>query len=219
MAWGEAMKGDYDYYLWLNDDTHLYRSAIRNLIETTREVRDAYGREGVVVGAICDPDTGKPTYGGVIRIGNTLGFRLVQPTGEPQRCDTINGNCVLIPRAVMRVVGNMSPEFTQWIGDTDYGLRVCAEGFSCWVTSRYVGTCRTNPNGCRWADPSLSLRERLKLLYSPKGLPPREWVTFARRHAGIRWPHYWLKLHLRVLFPKLWVWFGREFEPSEETSS
>lgn len=220
MAFGEAMKKDYDHYVWLNDDTHLYPNAVSLLLDTARKVSEIDGRDGIIVGAICDPETGRHTYGGVVRISkrHPLGFQLVEPGDEPLRCDTMNGNCVLIPRSVAQVVGNMSPEFTHWIGDTDYCLRARSKGISSWVTPGYVGTCRSNTDGCRWADPSLSLRERLKLLYSPKGLPPREWVVFARRHGHSIWPWLWLKLHLRVFLPKIWVWCGKEFEPSEKIS-
>lgn len=34
-SWTEAEKKEYDYYLWLNDDTLLYPSALSELIECT----------------------------------------------------------------------------------------------------------------------------------------------------------------------------------------
>jgi len=210
-AFAEAMKGDYDYYLWLNDDTHLYPHAVYILLETSRKVQELNGRDSIIVGAVCDPDTGQPTYGGAVRLSKwrPLGLKPVEPQNEPQRCDTMNGNCVLIPRAIARTVGNLSSEFTHWIGDTDYGLRATKKGYTCWVAPGFVGTCRSNLDGIPWADPNIPLRERLKILNSPKGLPPHEWTTFVRRHAGILWPYCWLILRLRAFFPKLWVWLGK----------
>jgi GT2 family glycosyltransferase len=208
MAWSEAMKKDYDYYLWLNDDTRIYENTLRDMIDTAEAIRKTDGRDGIVVGSTRDPDTGKQTYGGVRRIGKTLGFDLIEPQDKPLRCDTMNGNCVLVPKAVARVTGNLSGKFTHAIADTDYGLRAGKDGFSCWVTPGYIGECRRNPPP-EWTNPEIPLYKRLKNLRDPKGLPPGQWTEFARRHAGKRWPEYALKLWLRVLFPRFWKWRGK----------
>src|SRR6266508_2413563 len=38
LAFSEALKGDYDYYLWLNDDTTLYPSALEWLLTTLQRL-------------------------------------------------------------------------------------------------------------------------------------------------------------------------------------
>ena len=210
VAFGEAMKEDYDYYLWLNDDTMLFPDAISALLRTATQIKAQDGRVGIVVGSTCDPDTGKPTYGGRVRVNRwrPLALRSVEPSDEPLPCDTMNGNCVLIPREVAQLVGNLSADFTHSMGDVDYGLRARAKGISLWVAPGYVGECRRNrPN--QWAASDTPFEERLKLLRSPKGMPPREWVAYAKRHAGIQWPLYWVQLHMRVFFPGLWKWLGK----------
>ena len=208
LAWIEAIKRDYDYYLWLNDDTRIYENTLHTMLDTAKEIRKIDKREGIVVGSIRDPDTDKHTYGGVKRIGSTLGFRLVAPTDKAQRCDTMNGNCVLVPRSVARVTGNLSSKFTHAIADTDYGLRVGKDGFSCWVAPGYIGECQQGvpPD---WTNPEIPLHERLKNLYDPKGLPPRQWAAFTRIHVGFRWPLYVMKLWLHALFPGLWSKLGK----------
>ena len=42
VAFSEAMKGDYDYYFWLNDDTVLLPGALQGLLETAH-VKGAKG--------------------------------------------------------------------------------------------------------------------------------------------------------------------------------
>jgi len=206
-AFAEAMKSDYDYYLWLNDDTVLYPDAVVLLLGTSRDVQRAGGRQDIVVGTVCDPVTGRRTYGGIRRFGRrpSLGFLPVEPRDEAQRCETMNGNCVLIPRTVVQKVGNLSPEFTHWLGDLDYGLRAGRAGFSCWVVSGYVGTCGQNTEGTPWANPHVPFRERLRILHTPKGLPPWEWAVFCRRHQRIFWPLSLAKLYARCCFPDLWA--------------
>ena len=204
-AFSEAVKGDYDGYWWLNDDTFLHPRAMRVLLETRRRLLAATGREGIVVGSTCDPDTGELTYGGKVRIrpGNPLACRAFRPADEPLPCDVFNGNCVLVPRAVARELGNLSGEYTHLIGDIDYGLRAAEKGIPCWVAPGYLAVCRGHPTP-EWALPGLSLAERLKRLHSPKGPPPREWRIFVRRHGGSRWVLHCAKLYLRALAPRIY---------------
>ena len=203
LAWDNAMIDDYDAYLWLNDDTRIYENTLRAMLDTAETIRENDRRDGIVVGSIRDPETGEHTYGGVKRIAKTLGFRLVAPDDKPQQCDTMNGNCVLVPREVFRVIGNLSEKFTHAISDTDYGLRAQKAGFNCWVTAEYVGECGRNPIP-NWRNPDLSVRNRLNNLRDTKGLPPRQWAELARCHVGMRWPIYVVKLWLRALFPGIW---------------
>lgn len=198
LAWSEAAKGNYDYYLWLNDDVSLYENAILILFDSLRQVCEL-DKEGVVVGAICDPATGKVTYG-----GDATNKRIV-PNGHPQKCDIFNGNVVLVPQTVFASVGNFDPVFTHCFGDSDYAVRTKSSGYNCWVTNAYVGTGESNPNGSDWANPNIKLIKRIKILNSPKGLPFKQWRIFARRRYGRKWPITVIKMYLRLFFPRLWM--------------
>jgi GT2 family glycosyltransferase len=200
MAWAEAMKGDYDYYLWLNDDTVLFEDAVRVLLMTAKQTHEEKGKEGIVVGSCRVPETGEHSYGGSIR--KERGRRVI-PGEYPQSCDLINGNIVLIPRGVWKAVGNISPEFVHLGGDNDYGLRAKKAGFELWVAPGYQGLCAPHPYAL-WADPNVSLRQRWHHLRSPKGQRPYEVYVYARRHSGFFWPLDLLKLYFRVLFPRTW---------------
>jgi GT2 family glycosyltransferase len=213
VAFDEAMKGDHDYFLWLNDDTILLHNALQTLLDTAREVRQQEGKAGIIVGSMQDPKTGQCTYGGIVRRSKwrPLSYRLLEPSGKSQRCLTMNGNCVLIAREVVESIGNLSPEFTHAIGDIDYGLRASAKGIDIWIVPTYIGECSRNPLP-PWTIPEVSLKKRLEILHSPKGLPPREYLVFIKRHAGIYWPVYFLELYMRVLFPRLWRLLGKEWD-------
>lgn len=220
-AFEEAMKKDYDFYLWLNDDTILFADAIHTLLETAFEVCKQKGRESIVVGTTKAPDSNERTYGGFIRPNKwyPLDFHPVEPSDKPQQCDTMNGNCVLIPREVAHLVGNLSPEFTHAIGDMDYGLRAQNNSVTIWVAPGYIGTCSRNHSFPRWLSPQIPLGERIKVLHSPKGLPPHEWRIFVQRHTGMRWPIYWLKLYLRTIFPFVWAKLGKTTLCKRETEN
>ncbi len=199
MAWAGAMKGDYDFYLWLNDDTVLLEEALDVLLATSKQIRKKEGWEGIIVGSCRNPKTGEHTYGGLLRDNLP-----VEPTDCPQTCERMNGNIVLIPCAVSKIVGNISPEFAHTSGDNDYGLRAIKAGFKLWIAPGYQGLCAKN-NLTPWADPKLPLHERWRYLHSPKGQPPYEIYVYARRHSGFFWPMDLVKLYLRVLFPGIWT--------------
>jgi len=208
LAWAEAFKGDYDYYLWLNDDTMLFPNAIRTLLDTSRVLRKQGGSEVIVSGSTRDPETDEHTYGGVVQPSslNPMKFVLVEPGNDPRLCNTIHGNCVLIPNEVAHQVGNLSPDFLHGMGDFDYGLRAKTFGISCWIAPGYIGTCSAHKISGSHLDSTVSMRERLKKMHQPGGLPSiREWLVFTRRHAGWLWPVSWLRTCVRVCFPQLWL--------------
>jgi GT2 family glycosyltransferase len=207
-AFAKAMREGFDYYLWVNDDTVLNRNAIDVLMRTASSVPDP--KHAIVVGSVCDPDTGVHTYGGVKRYSRLrpLRFSPVIPALAPQPCDTVNGNCVLVPAGVVKRIGNLSAEFRHGMGDFDYGLRALKAGCSVWVAPGYLGTCKQNARTGTWKDTSLSLRERWRKLVGFKGLPPREWLVFCLRHAGFMWPVNWMLPYARVVVSSIFPRFA-----------
>ena len=200
IAWAEAIKVPYDYYLLMNDDTVLLPNAVKRFLESACTVREMEGRDAIIVGSTFDPVTKKRSYGGVVRRGKNGD---VIPTDELQPCDQMSCNCTLVPHQVVELVGNLSPEYTHALADHDYSLRAKAKGFSVMVAPGYLGVCSSNPIQS-WENPNVPLRERMKALHSPKGLPPREWVIFCRRHLSYQWPFRLILLYLHVIFPQLW---------------
>jgi GT2 family glycosyltransferase len=67
LAFAEAIKYDYDFYLWLNNDTFLNPNALSKLLETWHNLRDRGERRAIVTGSTCDANTKTLTYGGVVR--------------------------------------------------------------------------------------------------------------------------------------------------------
>jgi len=156
----------------------------------------------ILVGSVCDVITKKLTYGGLKQVSKILPLRfapIFPSENELKNCDTMNGNCVLIPESAARILGNLSPEFTHSIGDFDYGLRAKEKGIKCLVVPGFVGECSRNSiPDC--FNSKVPLIKRLKSLYTPKGLPPKEWFFFTRRHAPYIWLLYLFKLYTRVIF-------------------
>ncbi len=203
LSFGKAIEVGYDYYLWLNDDTLLYPQALKTLLETSKSLIQKGEKKAIITGSTCDPETGELTYGGVVHKSwwHPLKFQCIPPTDLPQPCDTMYGNCVLIPQSVVNQLGNLEAQFTHYAGDFDYGLRAYQHHCSVWIAPGYLATCHRNPpEESIWMNPKIPLKERFKKVLQPKGLPPKEAMIFARRHAGILWFFYWILPYIRLLF-------------------
>ena len=201
LAFSQALPHDFDYYFWLNDDTLLFDSALEAMLQTAQKMKQN-GVEPIVAGNTMNPDTGKHSYGGIaygprFRHG-ALRLAPCSPDHEVP-CDTMNGNCTLIPRAVVQKLGNLDKSFRHNFGDFDYGLRAKASGFAIYMTPGFVGACSDNSMVGTWRDANASLAVRWSHLNSPKGCPWPEWTLFAKRHLGPFWFLYAISPSARVI--------------------
>lgn len=198
-AWQEAAKADYDFYLWLNDDTYLYDHAIEDLVSTAALSED----KSIIVGPTEDRAHQSVTYGGFV---GTLAHPVIpELTGSPVEIDFFNGNIVLVPRAVYLVLGNLDYYFRHDKGDFDYGMRAKESGIGMIMVGKTLGECDMHPRADRWRDPELSMKDRWKALRMPTGMAPAEFFYFDRKHHGMMTglKHY-ISIHLQCLFPQWW---------------
>ena len=203
VAWAEAMINDYDGYLWLNDDVELLPNALFVILKTWSDLRTEMQVDPIIVGTCRDPRTDMLVYGGYPR---DLSKGVLPESSHPQRCHTMNGNIVLVPREVVKVVGNLSPDYTHAMGDIDYGLRASEKGFAVYIVSGTIGLCEVRPRS-KWMSSAVPFIERWKDLHSPKGLPPWEYMKLRRRCGVPFWFLVPLKLYVRVCLP--WLWEGK----------
>ena len=200
LAFDEAIKYGYDYYLWLNDDTILYPNALNGLLSQSYMLAKQGNPRAIVVGSTQEPDNGELSYGGLRRRSwvHPLQFCLIEPGDKAIPCDTMNGNCVLIPSSVAEVVGNLDPAFIHNLADYDYGLQARQQKCSIWLAPDYIGTCSYHVLG--WRESNSTWQERLNKLNQPKGLLIKEWKVFAKRNAGLLWPIFWLLPYRKLFF-------------------
>lgn len=197
-----AMERGFASYLWLNDDTMLQLEAFRLLQSAMTFAGDS---GAVVVGAISDPEGGRVSYGGLRDVSPGLRpflATLLPPNGRPQDVDVMNGNVVLIPHRIAKTLGNLDPIFEHGMGDTDYSKRAKRRGIRVLLTAEYVGACARNPLAGTHFDRTQSLRQRLRQIFSRKGLPWRSWLTMCWRHGGVLWPVHFLWGYVKVVAGK-----------------
>ena len=195
-----------DFYLWLNDDTVLYHSALKRLLATHRAMEVECRVAGIVVGSTQEADGGH-SYGGLLRKPwrfGALSFDRVLPNDQPIQCDTCNGNIVLVSASAATRLGNLDACFRHGMADFDYGLRAKAAKVPVWVMPGYAGSCaRDHGKSGSFLDSTLPLRHRWQLLISPKGLPYKSWLTMCKRHTGGLWMAHFVWPYARTLLSSI----------------
>ena len=174
-AWDYAKEfADFDAYIWLNDDTFLFPDSLNRLIQEYKKI----DQPAILTAACRVPNSKLFSYG-----GHHEHTGAAIPNGTLQEVFYINGNLVLIPKEVEAAIGNISPTFTHYLGDFDYGIRARKAGFPCYTTSTYLAECEQNlfPN---WSDPNLSFRKRWQMAHDVKGRAISEYVAFKSAHYG-----------------------------------
>lgn len=194
LAWKTATAAnDFDYYLWLNDDTFLFQNAFEILLQRKFA-------KSIICGTTKSRVDNIATYGGFI----SKPFQLLYPNGKYQTCNYCNGNCVLIPRIVKEEIGLLDPVFNHALGDFDYSRRAVKSGFEVKVSPDFIGICERHHSKPKWLNKSYSIMERLEFLYQPlSGCNPFEFFVLDRRSNGLLNAIFrFFSLHFKAIFPR-----------------
>lgn len=206
IAWKEALHGNYDYYLWLNDDMTLYKNFFNELIEC-----EEWGNKKCVIsGLVENLNKTEIIYGGC----NTQ-RQLLQESNQPQEITYMNGNIVLIPKNIVHDVGIIDPHFHHDLGDVDYGLMVIKHGYKVLSTRIAIG-CSDSTAMCRVRLWNSNIVQRFRRLYSPLGSNPNISFYFRKKHYGIiNASVYWIYLHIINIIPDNLIvkLFGNKYLP------
>lgn len=203
-SWNEALKYDPDYYLLLNDDTHLNENAVSILLNK------GYPHPSVCVGSTVDPNTGERSYGGrsLVSKKRWKDDLVIFSETEYLKCDVANANIMLVPREIVSKVGILSKGYTHGLADYDYTLKVNKAGYNVYVAPGYLGTC-VNDHGKNWRSQKVSLKQRIQYLKSPKGLAYHEYMKFIKKHFPLSYPFAFCNVWMKTLFPFIWDSFKR----------
>lgn len=174
MAWNEAIKGDYDYYLWLNDDVELYPLFWKELMAC-----EQIGGGNCIISGLIEDENGDIIYGGFDRAK-----KKIQRADAPQPIWLMNGNVVLVPKSIVERIGIIDPVYHHDSGDADYGLRAQERGCAVLSTRHAVAQGYANTI-CRVRKGGLTLTERFRKLNSPLGAPIKISFYFRHKHFGL----------------------------------
>lgn len=196
-AWRTALVHDLDYYLLFNDDLELLPNSLTRLFDFQQEMEAEHGPKVISLGKVVDPDSGAVTYGGYVVAPGWSRLRFAR-AADAVPCDTMNGNCVLIPARAVAEIGLLSDRYSHYFGDIDYGLRARDAGYKLFQSRHAVGYTSYN-DGAAAKLKALTWSNRKFILTHPKGIPVREWLDFCRTHAGRLWPVNFLLRYARIL--------------------
>lgn len=208
-SWTNALSSNADYYLLLNDDTYLKRDAVKILLDSCSGFYTQHNKHAIGVGTTQDPNSKEITYGGrkLFSKYKPQNYR-VQPGEHSIECDMANSNIMLVPAEIVTQIGILSKDFTHGIADFDYTLRARKAGFSVIVAPGILGEC-ANDHDKSWKSSQVKLSERVKYLYSVKGLAYKEHLLFIKKHFPLNLPLSFFKLWLKTLFPRVYDVFKK----------
>lgn len=192
LAYGEALKKDFDCYLWVNNDVTFKKDfwfTIINDFEKAKVNNDIF----VICGSMFSKDRNKISYGGTGNNG------IIEPNGSLQECTLINGNCVLIPSKTAKLIGNLDYRYEHGLGDFDYSKQIQKAGGKNLICSDYVGYCEKNIINGTWRDTNLSISKRISLMKSKNGLPRKSYKLFLKKWNPNNWFLYYYKPYLDII--------------------
>ena len=208
-VWTAArQKGDYDFYLLLNDDVHLFDNAISRLLAAYKKSKFP---QNILLGTVRDDKKQTITYGGHKLINKAKGqVEIVVPDDtELMEAHIGNANILMVDKGTVEKIGILSDSFTHGFADFDYTLRAVKNSLKVWVAPGYYGYC-INDHGKSWLPNSAPLKKRIAYLYSPTGLAYKEYLLYTRRHFPRMLPGVFVKAWLKTLFPILYDKFKKQ---------
>lgn len=182
-AWEHASKKSYDYFIWMNDDIKPTDDAFEEIIECS-----LINKDECIISGIIQSEKGEIIYG-----GSNEKKKLIKPNGNFQQIRFLNGNFVLVPKHVFKILGNLDFNLHHDLGDVDYGLRAITKNIKVLTTRKAVAIGTVN-NICRIRKNKTSVKKRFKQLNSPLGSPLKIVYYFQKKHFG------YLKAILTVSF-------------------
>ncbi len=206
-VWGEALKGDYDFYALFNDDVKLDDHALSKLLAAYKLA----GSEGhIILGAVKDFNKDKLTYGGrtVTNWRNGNSDSVIPDETRLQAAELGNANIMLVDQKTVKTIGILSESYTHGLADFDYTLTAVKNGIKVWVAPGYYGHCEYD-HGKPWLSGKAPLKKRINYLYSPTGLAYKEYVVFLRRHFPRCVTDKVFKLWLKTLLPVVYEKFKK----------
>jgi GT2 family glycosyltransferase len=198
----------YDLFCLFNDDVALFDNAFENLVKHYQKS----GKNGtILIGSTLDPKTGEMSYGGYVLQNKKHSKYIPVKPGDNKSipCDLANGNILLVDSITVKKIGVFLDAYTHYMADFDYTLTASRSGINVLIAPGYYGYCE-NDHGNPWLPGSKPLKERIKYLYSPKGLAYKEYLIYIKDKFPQDYFVSIIKLWMKTLLPVIWDKFKRK---------
>lgn len=211
LAWKEALKekGNWDFYLLLNDDTIVFNNLFEELLSTHQYSLSTYNKAGIYSGITCDIANPKIiTYGGK-KAKDTITKTAIQPIGEnefPQAIDLTNANILLVSNTVVEQIGIFYEGYIHSSADYDYSLQASKHKIPVLLTSKVCGACEFDHISEKDEISKLakmSLHDRINYVNMPTHCD-KDYFTYIKRNYPHKFIGCWLLHKIRIISPTLY---------------
>jgi GT2 family glycosyltransferase len=207
-SWKSALEKNFDGYLLINDDTIINSNLFDEILNTHNFSKSEYEIPGIYVGSTKDPFTNERTYGGA-KLTNKFLFKYekLSPSGNVQECDLGNANIMYVPNKIVEKIGILNDGYIHGAADYDYTLKAKKNKIPVLITPNYCGKCVNDHPNLYLKFREVNIKKRIRILLSPTGLAFRDQLRFMRRYFPFRLPFILISGLLKIIFPKLYVFF------------
>lgn len=207
-SWREALKGNYDGYILLNDDTFVFENVVVEIKQGIDYCFDNYNKNGIIIGSTKDQSSNDFTYGGSVFINKFMGtYTKLIPNGSFQDCQLGNGNIMFVHKDVVNEIGILGEEYIHGVADFDYTLNASKCNIPILVLPHYSGYCSANTeNKNKYFLNLKSIKKRYNYLMSPTGLALKDNLCFQKKYFPMRFYFVLIIAYFKVLFPHLYLW-------------
>jgi GT2 family glycosyltransferase len=201
-SWDEALKYNFDSYLLLNDDTKVFNSVFRELIDMEEYSMNKFGKKGIYIGSTLDESSNKLSYGGAILTNKFLFYYThLSPNGTYQECTLGNGNIMLVSSDVIKEIGLLSNKYNHGVADYAYTLMATRHNIPVFVAKNYCGSCSPNNKNKFEIFRKLGFIGRIKFLFNPIGFAFKDNLIFMFDFFPFRLPLVLLGAAIKVISP------------------
>lgn len=199
-AWKAAISSDeYDFYLWLNNDTFLFENSINELLSSFDRAKLIEGKDCIIIGSCKESyDCNNFSYGGRDDFGP------IYPGEEIKEIKYMNGNLVLISNNIYKILGTNSNLYKHSFGDYDYGLRAIQNNIKCFIARGYLAICKKNKDEVICFNAEFSLFDRINNLFQDGGFNLKDYLAYRKKFFKKSYYKSFFKLFLKVIFVTLY---------------
>ena len=205
-SWNQALKGEYDSYLLLNDDTTVSEHVFGELSKAHQFSIENFEKGGIYIGATNEVNGSKISYSGWNLRSKLLNtYTQILPNNTYQLCSFGNANIMLVTSDVVSKIGIFYSGYSHGLADFDYTLTANKKKIPVIILPNPLGSCESNTNNRYSVFRKLAFKERIRYLVNPVGLGFWDQLTYMKRHFPFRLPFVFLTGIFKVLFPNVYI--------------
>jgi GT2 family glycosyltransferase len=211
-SWNEALKGDFDGFLLLNDDTIVNDTVFNVINKSVKKCYNKYSKNSILVGSTFDNETKIFSYGGYNYINKFKAtYTKVLPSNHIQACELGNANIMFVHKDVVSQIGILASCYIHGVADFDYTLNAVKNNIPVVVMPGFLGGCSNDKkNKTEKITELKTFKERYTFLMSPLCFAFKDNWYFQSRFFPHRLIFILIGAIFKLFFPKVYVFIQKK---------